>query len=466
MSSAITMTMIFRASALNRDEKAGGNIQTIKKLSRQKDGKRVESYGFISKVAMRHYLFETLNKSYKEAWREASVLTGDVIQFDMTKENILSCAELDAFGYMYTPAALTRKSAVTPTKAVALESWQGDMQFNANHDLVRRAGNNSPSPVNKEEQLSYFKVSFTIDVERLGRDEWRIVDFKDEDNQLLLFFKMGGKNIVLKDVEKDTEDGVEFFAIGDDKITINGNFCEVSKKLMKKTPAKKGKPEQIAFDSGYLFQEKSKNSDDKDTKSKPKAPTSPAFTDFEENEEKYTIQIADTKYDDDRKTLTISTTLLQVIPYQRKEENTFLLPNGEIEIVGDKNKQAVFHLNEEQKQKRLRQILTVLKNGLLYHSSGENDGIVPSFLIVSALKLPMPIFHSFVELGSFESSILENEYIETKKEKNDKGKETDKKLIYLYNPKKLVGEIDEKDFYTKWDDFLNIICPEENQQNG
>jgi hypothetical protein len=78
-------------------------------------------------------------------------------------------------------------------------------------------------------------------------------------------------------------------------------------------------------------------------------------------------------------------------------------------------------------------------------------------LIVSALKLPMPIFHSFVELGNFETSILENEYIE---------KKDNKKLVYIYNPKKLVGEINEKEFFTDWNEFQNIICPEAKQQNG
>lgn len=48
----ITLTMIFDGSALNRDEKVGGNILSIKKL---KQGSRVVS--FIGKPAIRHYLY-------------------------------------------------------------------------------------------------------------------------------------------------------------------------------------------------------------------------------------------------------------------------------------------------------------------------------------------------------------------------------------------------------------------------
>lgn len=53
----ITLTMIFEGSALNRDEKASGNILSIKKLKR---GDKTVS--FIVKPAMRYYLFKTLHK--------------------------------------------------------------------------------------------------------------------------------------------------------------------------------------------------------------------------------------------------------------------------------------------------------------------------------------------------------------------------------------------------------------------
>jgi len=169
----ITITIIFEGSALNRDEKLAGNILSIKKL-RRKDG----TYSFISKTAIRHYLFSTLG------WKEAAVClfgSGDkkVVQFDITKDDILTSPELDAFGYMYTiggEMAITRKSPIGITKAISLEPYEGDMAFYCNHDLVERAKNRgedaTPNTFSKEEHVSFYKVSFTIDVERLGKDEW------------------------------------------------------------------------------------------------------------------------------------------------------------------------------------------------------------------------------------------------------------------------------------------------------
>jgi CRISPR-associated protein Cst2 len=169
----ITLTIIFEGSALNRDEKIGGNILSIKKL--QIGG---ETVSFIGKTAIRHYLFSTLHKAF--GWKEAQVTSqGEVVQFDITQDDILTSPELDAFGYMYTireGMSITRKAPVGITKAIALTEWNGDMAFYCNHDLVNRAikqgEDASPNPFNKEEHLSLYKLSFTIDVERFGRDEW------------------------------------------------------------------------------------------------------------------------------------------------------------------------------------------------------------------------------------------------------------------------------------------------------
>lgn len=113
----ITLTMIFEGSALNRDEKIGGNILSIKKL--QVGGRTVS---FIGKTALRHYLFTTLHRAFR--WKETKVTAGgEVVQFDITQEDILTSPELDAFGYMYTignQMSITRKAPVGITKAVAL----------------------------------------------------------------------------------------------------------------------------------------------------------------------------------------------------------------------------------------------------------------------------------------------------------------------------------------------------------
>lgn len=465
MINAATVTMIFQASALNRDEKAGGNIPTIKKLSRQRFDGKFDSYGYISKVSLRHHLFHTLNKMYGDDWRAAAITRDNsVIQFDMKKENILTSAELDAFGYMRTSApALNRKSTVTPTKAVALESWQGDMQFNANHDLVKRAGTNSPNPVNKEEQLSYFKVSFTIDVDRLGKDEWDITNHQAKGDNLQLFFNTGGSNVVIKGVkenENSTNDNTIYDVSLPDsdkvmQIIFNAEQCLIDKELINANDNKKN-AKSISFRKEVIYSKqtgKQKQEETKDDeKKKPKEPKSQTFSVSEELESTYVISAVNCTYDEKNERLTISNVLEQSIKIKEGGKDCFKLDNGEIKIVDNGKKQAVFSLDNTKKIERLKQILTVLKNGLIYHSSGENYGIVPIFFIASAVKLPMPIFHSFVELGKFDSSILNNAYIMER---------DSKKLIYLYNPQEIAGEINSSGFYTDWNNFLNTILEKE-----
>ncbi len=332
---AITVTIIFEASSLNRDEKLGGNIPSIKKLTRFGN----KTYSYISRVAIRHYLFETLNKYFPDYWRltptyESGSGENKVVQFDLRKANILNYAELDAFGYMFTEggqSSITRKAAIGITKAVALETWEGDMQFNANHDLASRCGAN-PNPVNKEEQVSYFKVSFTIDIEKLGCDEW-CFENSNFGNGILTFKFPSGLTIDISNVQPHG----------------NGNY--VVRGL------------------------------------------------------------------------------------------------GSIQINND-SKKALLIVDKDIKRMRLCQIIEVLKNGLIYHTSGENYGIVPQFIIAAGLKLPIPLFNSFVELGRFENSILDNAYILC---------EDNKRLVYIYNPKNLAGEIETSKLYTDWNEFLKQL---------
>jgi len=175
----ITVTVIFEGSALNRNENIGGNIQSVKKLTINNEEKT-----FLSKYAIRHYLFETLIRAFD--WKAAEIINdGNVLQFDLKKDNILTCEELDVFGYMNTVANQTRKSPLSITKAISLFPYNQDMAMYANHDLVKRAkeqGNleidTNPNPFNKEEHTSFYKISFTIDTDMLGYDKWIINEYK------------------------------------------------------------------------------------------------------------------------------------------------------------------------------------------------------------------------------------------------------------------------------------------------
>jgi CRISPR-associated protein Cst2 len=345
----ITLTIIFEGSALNRDEKIGGNILSIKKL--QIGGKTVS---FIGKTAIRHYLFTTLHQAF--GWKETRVTAeGEVVQFDITQEDILTSPELDAFGYMYTignQMSITRKAPVGITKAIALTEWNGDMAFYCNHDLVNRAIKQgekaSPNPFNKEEHLSLYKLSFTIDVERLGRDEW-IVNEKPEYESSELKIKIGNKEKKFENVEKSQEEN------------------EYKVKIKKK------------------------------------------------NEEEFEATI-------------------------------------KIEKTGDRYK-VNFEISDDEKKKRIEQLLMVIKDGFYAQSSGEANTIVPLFMIAAPVKVPSPIFHPYIGLEEIEkgksykiiglSDCLKNSWLDGK--------------VFIMESERIRCEIkeeDEKQITKEWNEFL------------
>lgn len=372
----ITITAIFEASALNRDEKIGGNILSIKKL---KKGDKTTS--FIGKPAIRHYLFETLVKAY--GWKPSAVTAqgqGEVVQFDITRDDIITSPELDAFGYMYTisqQASITRKSPVGITKAVGLDPYEGDMAFYANHDLVQRAINSgqdaTPNPYNKEEHISFYKVSFTIDVDVLGKDEW-IVNSQPQ-------FQNGDINITLPDGKIKT--------ISSNRYSINPLPNQTNK-------------------------------------------------------------------------------------YEVKRGNEVIGYVEWSEISGANKYKVIFTLSDEEKKKRIRDILNAIKDGLYAQSSNEANTIVPLFLIAAPVKIPAPVFHPYIMIYPHDKSYiygvagvidgLKNSWIDGKvyiqgSERIKWLNEVEKIESYDHNGNKREIEIT-KD----WSEFLEGLEQSDNQQ--
>lgn len=291
----------------------------------------------MGKPALRHYLFETLRSDI--GWRnsEVTLTSGEqdknkVIQFDITKSDILTCEELDAFGYMYTTKskAIIRKAPVGITKAVSLYPYNADLAFYANHDLVKRAQgtafDTNPNPYSKEEHTYFYKASFTIDAGILGKDEWIITNCPTED-----------------DTKKE--------------LTIE----------LERTSKGKGK-------------EKGKGKSESNNE-----------TENENGTETKTIIITKTiKYDDKGgknfykiKSHLSGENSIEVVPLSGSSEGPY---------------KVVFKLSEDEKKKRIRDILEVIKNGPRAQSSGEVNTLTPLFLIASLVKVPAPIFHTFIDV--------------------------------------------------------------------
>lgn len=348
----LTATAIFESSSVNRDEKIGENITSIKKIVRQ-DG----TYSFMSRAFMRHHMFYTLNKLY--GWQPAPIIKDKaVLQFDFPQANIINCPELDLFGFMRTsPYTVTRKAPLGMTKAISLEPWQGDMAFYANHDMVARAIKKgqeaTPNPFSKEEHYTLYRITFTLDLYRFGQQELFInlkgsADDKEspaesaaENNQK--------KNKRSKKTDKSTEidNWLEGFA------TVSAN--EVAEKV-----------KRLSIDNTLNWY---------------------AITSAEDHlESNHTNQTNTVGY-------------------------------VGVNVTNDAVYQMRFLVTDSEYERRLKQVLTVIKNGFAIHSSTEDYGMVPLFCVIAALKVPVPVFHSSVNLseGKIDAERLwkarDNDYI-------------------------------------------------------
>ncbi len=451
----LTVTTIFEGSALNRDEKVGGNILSIKKLNIAG-----EVRSFIGKPAIRHYLFQTLKKAFN--WREAGVTgQGQVVQFDLTKDSIITSPELDAFGYMFTigKKAITRKSPIGITKAISIFPYESDLAFYANHDLVNRGKieglNVTPNPYNKEEHRSLYKVSYTIDTEIFGKDIWLIEDYSFDSLKKKLTLSIDTPSSVeLNEVEeKEDKDGQKFYEIKNKKISIEGLTLTVDEDLMKKNPAKQNMEENLTF------------IDDKNNKK-----TQIFDFSFDEDNRTYKFNVSrKPNYKSAEKMLIIESGAVNEIEncilnsedsteekkvYCVNNENNDNVGNIIVEKLKEKIYKATFELCEKLKIERIKQLLEAIKNGLYSQSSGEINTIVPLFFIASAVKIPSPIAHPFINLVNEDNvwkviginDVFNNSWIETV---------DNKKIIYINDSEELPARIKfDKDIRTDWNEFL------------
>jgi len=452
----ITLTIIFDGSALNRDEKVGGNILSIKKLN-----VNGEVRSFIGKPAMRHYLFQTLHRGYH--WTPAKVTgQGQVVQFDLTQDDVVSSPELDAFGYMFTIGrqAITRKSPLGITKAVALSPYEADLAFYANHDLVTRGRleglNVNPSPVNKEEHNSLYKVSFTLDAEMMGNDIWMVEDREYEDGKLSLLIAKP-QSITFDDVEEKTdEEGLSYYEVEGKKIYVDGLTLTVDEDLMKRNLPKQNVEEHLVF------------------KNKGKSKFRIFDFNYEDDSKRYTFALnEEPKYENKKLTL-LSGARREILCTKESgtsgkgEEIYSVKENGSEtakiyveELKGLGRYRIRFELTKEKWSVRMRQVICAIADGLYAQSSGEANTIVPLFLIAGAVRVPSPIFHTYIDVRKEDGDwkivgvgdALENSWLE---------KDSGKPIVYIQDCERLRVDsaYKEKAKYqgaVNWEQFLKDL---------
>lgn len=482
---SITCTIIFDGSALNRDEKIGNSILSIKKLTYHGD---IRPY--ISKNAIRHYLFNTLNRYY--SWGKTPIIaqgSGDkqTLQLDLSKADIISFEELAVFGYMFTKSggsALTRKSPLGITKAIALSSYNQDLSFYANHDFVNRVRENgknaNPNPVNKEEHTGLFKLTFTLDAELIGRDSW-VVDEYSFDKDVLNIKIADPQKFILGSVDKNLDDdgnenGYQIVQ-GDKKYLLNvtGLKVELPKEIISYSSKDKIltiKPE-LAFDKKEKMDKKGKKTFSTEYKFR--------IADSIEDEDNKTYSFECTYepvYDEEKKSITLLSGFEKRIEkvscedgYDKKRlTNTFLVNDGEfqskIKITSfNENSpskgpfKVEFFLSEKKKKEIMRQLLFVIRNGLIAQSSNELNTIKPLFILAADVKVPMPVFHGDIDVQKEEGKLkvvgindaLDNGWLNGN--------------IFLHTSERLITPpVSDLRINRNWDVFLKAVLPE-NENN-
>lgn len=206
----LTATFIFEAESANYGEGVG-NVTSLKKISRETG----ESYSYISRQALRYNIINQMGED-----NTPLDVDGSVIQF-APEAAIKDYAEIDLFGYMKTQKpARTRSAVVRLSNAVALESFNADLDFLTNKGLLDRynsqkkeikdGGNIAQSEIHK----SYYAYTITIDLDKVGIDKNDNIEIEndvkaDRVNRLLDTLKF-----LYRDIKGRRENLSPLFAVG------------------------------------------------------------------------------------------------------------------------------------------------------------------------------------------------------------------------------------------------------------
>lgn len=206
----LTFSSIFEAESANYGEGVG-NVTALKKISRGTG----ESFSYISRQALRYNIVEQMGVNDTPL-----NVDGTVIQFhpDATIEKY---AEIDLFGYMKTTKPTrTRSAVVRLSNAVALESFQTDIDFLTNKGLFDRynaaseeqkdGGNIAQSEIHK----SYYAYTITVDLDRVGIDQNDNVEISSEEKAARVQNLLDAVKFLYRDIKGRRENLTPLLAIG------------------------------------------------------------------------------------------------------------------------------------------------------------------------------------------------------------------------------------------------------------
>lgn len=225
--------MIFEAESANYGEGIG-NVTALKKISRGSG----DMYTYISRQALRYNMVEQMGINDTPL-----DLDKKVIQFH-PDSSIKDSAEIDLFGYMKTKKPMRTRAAVARlSNAVALESFQTDLDFLTNKGLLDRYNQNSETALDggniaqSEIHKSFYAYTITIDLDNVGIDvndnlEIDNLEKAERVNALLTTIKF-----LYRDIKGRRENLSPIFAIGgvydiknpffENRLKLNKNYLNI-----------------------------------------------------------------------------------------------------------------------------------------------------------------------------------------------------------------------------------------------
>lgn len=206
----LTMTFVFEAESANYGEGVG-NVTSLKKISR--DGGR--AYTYISRQALRYNIINQMGCD-----NTPLDLYKDVIQF-APDATIKDYPEIDLFGYMKTIKPIRTRPAVTRlSNAIALETFNADLDFLTNKNLLDRynedvskkknGSNISQSEIHK----SYYSYTITIDLDKVGIDKNDKIEIENSEKAERVKKLLDAVKFLYRDIKGRRENLSPIFAIG------------------------------------------------------------------------------------------------------------------------------------------------------------------------------------------------------------------------------------------------------------
>jgi CRISPR-associated protein Cst2 len=204
----LTMSMIFESFGANYGEGCQ-NISTLKKVLRG-DG---NMYSYISRQALRY------NMVRQSQWDNTPVDDAQkVVQF-AADASIEDYPEIDLFGYMKTKSggAVTRSAVARVGHAVALEPFNGEIDFQTNIALARRKGL-ANAIAQSEIQRSFYAYTLTIDLDLVGEEKdasgKNAVSISNEEKAERVVALLNTVQYLYRDVKGRRENLSPLFAVG------------------------------------------------------------------------------------------------------------------------------------------------------------------------------------------------------------------------------------------------------------